>query len=61
MNPSQARQYIDQLSEKRELEETTRLYALIIIDLISDAGNEEQLRCHTQEELSTWIRRDALA
>ena len=60
MNPSQARQYIDQLSEKGELEEATRRYALIIIDLISDAGNEELLRCHTLEELSTWIRRDAL-
>ena len=61
MNRSQALQYIEQLSEKGELEEATHRYALIIVDLISDAGNEELLRCHTPEELSAWIRRDALA
>ena len=60
MNQSQALQYIEQLLEE-ELEEATHRYALIVIDLISDAGNEELLRCHTPEELSAWIRRDALA
>ena len=61
MNRSQALQYIEQLSGKGELEEATHRYALIVVDLISDSGNEELLRCHTPEELSAWIRRDALA
>ena len=60
MDRSQALQYIDQLSEKGELEEATHRYALIVIGLLSDAGNEELLCCQTPEELSTWIRRDAL-
>ena len=61
MNRSQALQYIDQLSEKGELEEATHRYALIVVDQISDTAPEELARCHTPEELSTWIRRDALA
>ena len=61
MNRSQALQYIDQLSEKGELEEATHRYALIVIGLLSDAGNEELLCCQTPEELSAWIRRDALS
>jgi len=61
MNRSQALQYIKQLSEKGELEEATHRYALIIVDLILDEGNEELLHCHTTERLSAWIRRDALA
>ena len=61
MNRSQALQYIKQLSEKGELEEATHRYALIIVDLILDEGNEELLHCHTPEHLSAWIRRDALA
>ena len=61
MNRSQALQYIEQLWGKGELEEATHRYALIVIDLICEAGNEELLSCHTSEELSTWIRRDALA
>ncbi len=60
MNRSQALQHIEQLSEKGELEEATHRYALIVVDLVSDAGNEELLRCHTPEELSAWIRRDVL-
>ena len=61
MNRSQALQYIEQLWGKGELEEATHRYALIVADLISDLENEELSRCHTSEELSTWIRRDALA
>ena len=61
MNRSQAHQYIEQLWGKRELEEATHRYALIVVDLICEAGNEELLTCHTPEELSAWIRRDALA
>ena len=61
MNRSQALQYIEQLSEKGGLEEATHRYARIVIDQISDAAPEELLRCHPPEELSTWIRRDALA
>ena len=61
MNRSQALQHIDQLSEKGELEEATHRYALIVVDQISDTAPEELTRCHTPEELSTWIRRDALA
>ena len=61
MNRSQALQYIEQLWGKGELEEATHRYALIVVDLISDAGNEELLCCPKPEELSTWIRRDALA
>ena len=61
MNRSQALQYIEQLWGKGELEEATHRYALIVVDLISDAGNEELLCCKKPEELSTWIRRDALA
>ena len=61
MNRSQALQYIKQLWGKGELEEATHRYALIVVDLISDGGNEELLSCHTPEELSAWIRRDALA
>ena len=61
MNRSQALQYIKQLSEKGELEEATHRYALIIVDLILDEGNEELLHCHTTERLSAWTRRDALA
>ena len=60
MNRSQALRYIEQLSEKGELEEATYRYSLIVIDLISDAENAELSRCHTSEELSAWIRRDAL-
>ena len=60
MNRSQALQQIEQLSEKGELEEATHRYALIVADLISDAGNEELLCCKKPEELSAWIRRDAL-
>ena len=61
MNRSQALQYIEQLWGKGELEESTHRYALIVVDLISDAGNEELLCCQKPEELSAWIRRDALA
>ena len=61
MNRSQALQYIEQLSGKGELEEATHRYSQIVIDLICEAGNEELLTCHTPEELSAWIRRDALA
>ena len=61
MNRSQALQYIEQLWGKGELEEATHRYALIVVDLISDAGNEELLCCQKPEELSAWIRRDALA
>ena len=61
MNRSQALQYIEQLSEKGELEEATHRYSLIVIDLICEAGNEELLSCHTPNELANWIRRDALA
>ena len=61
MNQSQALQYIEQLWGKGELEESTHRYALIVVDLISDAGNEELLCCQKPEELSAWIRRDALA
>ena len=61
MNRSQALQYIEQLTEKGELEEPTHRYALIVVDQISDAAPEELMRCHTPEELSAWIRRDALA
>ncbi len=61
MNRSQAQQYIEQLSEEGELEEATHRYALIVVELIGDAGNEELLSCHTPKELSAWIRRDALA
>ena len=60
MNRSQAQQYIEQLSEEGELEEATHRYALIVVELIGDAGNEKLLRCQTPEELSDWIRRDAL-
>ena len=60
MNRSQALQYIEQLWGKGELEEATHRYALIIVDQISDAASEELLNCHTSEELSAWIRRDAL-
>ena len=61
MNRSQALQYIEQLWGKGELEEATHRYARIVIDQISDAASEELLHCHTQEELSACIRRDALA
>ena len=61
MNRSQALQYIEQLWGKGELEEATHRYALIVIGLLSDAGNEELLCCQTPEELSAWIRRDALS
>ncbi len=61
MNRSQALQYIEQLWGKGELEEATHRYALIVVDLVSDAASEELLHCHTPEELSAWIRRDALA
>ena len=61
MNRSQALQYIKQLWGKGELEEATHRYALIVIDLISDAASEELSSFHTPEELSAWIRRDALA
>ena len=61
MNRSQALHHIEQLSGKGELEEATRLYVLIVIDLISDAASEELSSCLTPEELSAWIRRDALA
>ena len=61
MNRSQALHYIEQLSEKGELEEATHRYALIVVDQISDAASEELLCCQTPEELSSWIRRDALA
>ena len=61
MNRSQALQYIEQVSGKGELEEATNRYALIVVDQISDAASEELLHCHTSEELSAWIRRDALA
>ena len=47
MNRPQALQYIEQLSEKGELEEVTHRYALIVIDLISDDAPEELLYCHT--------------
>ena len=60
MNRSQALQHIEQLWEKGELEEATHCYALIVIGLLSDAGNEELVCCQIPEELSTWIRRDAL-
>ena len=46
--------------KKGELEEATHRYALFIIDLISDDAPEELLCCQTPEELSVWIRRDAL-
>ena len=61
MNRSQALQYIEQLWGKGELEEATHRYAHIIVDQIRDAASEELLCCQTPEELSTWIRRDALA
>ena len=61
MNRSQALQHIEELSGKGELEEATHLFALIVIDHISDAAPKELLRCHTPEELSAWIRRNALA
>ena len=61
MNRFQARQSIEQRSEKGELEEATHRYSPIVVDLLSDAGNEELLCCQMPEELSTWIRRDALA
>ena len=61
MNRSQALHYIEQLSEKGELEEATHRYALIVADLFSGVPNEELTRCNTSDELSTWIRRDALA
>ena len=61
MNRSQALQNIEQLLRKGELEEATHRYARIVIDQISDAASEELMRCHTPEELSAWIRRDALA
>ena len=61
MNRSQALQNIEQLLRKGELEEATHRYARIVIDQISDAAPEELMRCHTPEELSAWIRRDALA
>ena len=61
MNQSQAMQYIEQLSEKGELEEATRRYSQIAIDLINDEGDEEVLCCKTPDELATWIRRDAVA
>ena len=60
MNRSQALQYIEQLWGKEELEEATHRYARIVIDQISEAAPEELMRCHTPEELSAWIRRDAL-
>ena len=49
------------VSRKRELEEATLCYALIVVDQISDAASEELLSCHTPNELANWIRRDALA
>ena len=61
MSRSQTLQYIDPLSGKGKLEEATHRYALIVVDLINDAAPKELLLCHTPEELSTWIRRDALA
>ena len=61
INRSQALQYIEQLSGNGELEEATYRYALIAVDMISDAMSEELLRCETPEELSAWIRRDTLA
>ena len=61
MNRSQALHYIEQLWGKGELEAATHRYARIVIDQISDAAPEELMRCHTPEELSAWIRRDALA
>ena len=61
MNRSQALQYIEQLWGKGELEAATHRYALIVVDQISDDASEELLHCHTPEELSAWIRRDALA
>ena len=53
MNRSQALQYIEQLWGKGELEESTHRYALIVADLIGDAGNEELSGCHTPEELAS--------
>ena len=61
MNRSQVLQNIEQRLDKGELEEATHRYALIVANLIRNAGIQELLRCHTPEELSTWIRRDALA
>ena len=61
MNRSQALQYIEQLWGKGELEAATHRYALIFVDQISDAASEELLCCQTPEELSVWIRRDALS
>ena len=61
MNRSQLLRHIEQLSEKGELDEATHRYSLIVVDQISDAASEELLRCHIPEELSAWIRRDALA
>ena len=60
MNRFQARQSIEQRSEQGELEEATHRYSPIVVDLLSDAGNEELVCCQIPEELSTWIRRDAL-
>ena len=60
-NRSKALQYIEQVSGKGELEEATHRYALIVVDQISDAASEELLHFQTPEELSAWIRRDALA
>ena len=60
MSRLQVLHYIEQLTEKGELEEATHRYELIVIDLISNVGNEELLSCHTTDELSALIRRDAL-
>ena len=61
MNQSQALVYIEQQYDNGELEEATRCYTQIVVGLISDAASEELLSCQTPQELSAWIRQDALA
>ena len=60
MNRSQALHDIEHSSGNGQLEEATYRYALIIVDLINDAAAEELLHCQTSDDVSAWIRRDAL-
>jgi hypothetical protein len=61
MNRSQAIHFVETLFDEGTLEEATHHYALTVVDLISVAENQELSRCHTPDELETWIRKDAFA
>ena len=50
MNRSQALQYIEELSEKGELEAATNCYAVIVIDSITNGAKEKLFYCQTPKE-----------